>query len=128
MRSFLYYHLPVIAYGAAILMVSAVPHLKSPELRILAADKVAHFLEYALFALLAYRSFSHLCQKTRYNLTFFLSFGLLAIFALVDEFLQAWTPGRHSEAMDYLFDLLGGTLVLLYLHWRQGRTSISQEG
>jgi VanZ family protein len=127
MRNFLYYHLPVIVYGAAILGVSSIPHLKSPELRILAADKVAHFIEYALFAFLAYRSFWHLCQKTRHNLTFYLSFAFLAIFALLDEYLQTWTPGRYPETMDYLFDLLGGTLILLYLHWRQGRTAISQK-
>jgi len=104
-------------------MVSAVPHLKSPELRILAADKVAHCLEYALFALLAYRSFSHYKGETRPNLTFFLSLGLLAIFALVDELLQTWTPGRHPDVLDYFFDLVGGTVVLLYLLWRQGRTA-----
>jgi len=127
MRNFLYYHLPVIIYGAAILMVSSIPHLKSPELRLLAADKVAHFLEYALFALLAYRSFSHLGGKTRHNLAFSLSFALLAVFALLDEFLQSWTPGRNSDTMDYLFDLLGGTLVLLYLHWRQSRTATVQK-
>ncbi|MCP4684153.1 MAG: VanZ family protein [bacterium] len=124
MRAFLYYHLPVIVYGAAILMVSSVPHLKSPELRILAADKVAHFLEYALFALLAYRSFSNLARKTKRNLTLLLSFGLLTVFALFDELLQSYTPGRFPDTMDYLFDLLGGTLVLLYLHWRQLRATV----
>lgn len=123
MRSFLYYHLPVIVYGAAILMVSSIPNLKSPELRILAADKVAHGLEYALFALLAYRSFSHLTGETRQNFTLFLSLALILIFALVDEYLQSWTPGRHPEVMDYLFDILGGALVLLYLRWRQARTA-----
>jgi VanZ family protein len=126
MRAFLYYHLPVIVYGAAILMVSAIPHLKSPELRILAADKVAHCLEYALFALLAYRSFSHLGQETRHKLTSLLSFALVAVFALLDEFLQAFTPGRTPAMMDYLFDLVGGTLALLYLHWRHHRTGISE--
>ena len=127
MRSFLYYHLPLIAYGAIILMVSSIPNLKSPELRILAADKVAHFLEYALFALLAHRSISHYKGEARYNLTFYLSFSLLALFAFFDEFLQHWTPGRTPDPLDYLSDLIGGTIVLLYLRWRQGRSAISSE-
>jgi len=115
----------LIIYGAIILMVSSIPNLKSPELRILAGDKVVHCLEYALFALLAYRSFSHYKEETRYNLTFYFSLSLLAVFALFDEFLQHWTPGRHPDPMDYLSDLIGGTVVLLYLRWRQGRTDIS---
>jgi VanZ family protein len=127
MRNFLYYHLPIIVYGGAILLVSSVPHLKSPELRILAADKVAHFLEYALFAVLAHRSISQARQQTGHNLTFLISFALLAVFALLDEILQTWTPGRHPELADYFFDLLGGTIVLLYLRWRQGRTEVVQE-
>ena len=127
MRNFLIYHLPLIVYGAAILLVSSIPHLKSPELRILAADKVAHTLEYALFALLAYRSLSNLGKESGVNLTFILSLSLLAVFALLDELLQSFTPGRHPELGDYLFDLLGGVIVLVYLRWRQGRTGTPQE-
>ena len=42
----------------------------------------------------------------------------LLLFALVDESVQRFTPGRHSDLVDYATDLLGGLLVLILLRAR----------
>ncbi len=104
---FVKYHLPVILYGATVLALSSIPNLRSPEIRFLAGDKLAHFIEYAVFALLASRSTSHLALL------------LLAVFAVVDEVLQGFIPGRQADFWDYLADLAGGSLVLVILWLRK---------
>ena len=121
MKTFLLYHLPVLAYGAVILAVSSIPHLQTPQVRFLAFDKVAHFLEYALFSLLAFRSVSRLWNLSRNNRALVVTFIILALFAVIDEYVQSLTPGRHPEVLDYLFDVLGGTLVLLLVWYRRRR-------
>jgi VanZ family protein len=121
MKSFLLYHLPVMLYGGVILAVSSIPHLQTPEVRFLAFDKVAHFLEYALFALLAFRSVSHLGGREGNNRSFGISFVVIALFAVIDEYVQSLTPGRHPDYLDYVFDVLGGTLVLVLLWYRRRR-------
>ena len=121
MKPFLKYHLPVILYGALVLTVSSIPNLRSPEVRILANDKVAHFLEYAVFAFLTFRSTSHLGISKYRNGPFLSALIWLAGFAVVDEVLQGFIPGRYSDWRDYLFDLAGGLVILLILRWRHRR-------
>jgi VanZ family protein len=121
MKKFLFYHLPIILYSALILTVSAMPNLRTPEVRFLAADKVFHFIEYALFAFLAYRSMLHLRSVPRAGQALVTSFVLLIAFAVIDEWVQKYTPGRHAEVWDYLTDVVGGSVVLLLLWWRQRR-------
>jgi VanZ family protein len=112
---FLRYHLPAILYAAAILAVSCIPNLKSPEIRFLANDKVAHFLEYAVFAFLAFRSLAHLSNRSRTGTVAPLTLLLLAGFAVVDELLQGFIPGRHTDIRDFAADLAGGALVVILL-------------
>ncbi len=123
---FLRYHLPAILYAAAILSVSCIPNLKTPEIRFLTKDKVAHFLEYAIFAFLTFRSFAHLGGHKRTGTVALLTILLLAGFAALDELLQGLIPGRHSDILDCVADLTGGSLVVIMI-WlvrrRQARTS-----
>jgi VanZ family protein len=112
---FLKYHLPAILYAAAILAVSCIPNLKSPEIRFLTKDKVAHFLEYAIFAFLTFRSFAHLSGRSRTATVALMTLLLLAGFAVVDELLQGFIPGRHADIRDYAADLAGGSLVVILL-------------
>lgn len=119
-RKILYYHLPVILYGAAVLAVSSIPYLRTPEVRFLVFDKLAHFVEYALFAFLAFRSVVNLGLKARIEVLILLVLLFTATFALVDEFaVQRYTPGRIPSIGDYLTDLSGAVLVLVLLWLRR---------
>ena len=125
MKPFLKYHLPVILYGALVLGVSSIPNLRTPEVKLLASDKIAHFLEYAFFALLAFRSTSHLVTSKSKSLPFVIALLWLAVFAVIDEVLQSFIPGRHSDWLDYVFDQAGAVAVLLLLFWNRYRRSPS---
>jgi VanZ family protein len=120
-KLFLRYHLPAILYAAAILAVSCIPNLKSPEIRFLTKDKVAHFLEYAVLAFLTFRSLAHLSGRCRIRTVALVTLLLLAGFAVIDELLQGFIPGRHADIRDYAADLAGGSLVILLL-WLSRRS------
>ncbi|MBN2226401.1 MAG: VanZ family protein [candidate division Zixibacteria bacterium] len=118
MMTFLKYHLPAILYAALIIIVSSMSNLTPPSVGIVGVDKLAHFFEYAILAVLVFRSFSHLSSRMRPGLVFLLSLLFVAIFALFDECFQAYIPGRHSDVYDIVFDLLGSWLILGYLWYR----------
>ena len=96
-------------------------------MRFLALDKVAHFLEYAVFAFLVYRSAWRFRAGDKSIRPLLLSGGLLVLFAFVSETLQHFVPGRHLDPRDIAADLLGGILVLLFLELRRLRR-IRREG
>lgn len=125
MKTFLTYHLPWLAYAAIILMVSSIPNLHTPHVQFVQTDKVAHFSEYAIFAFLAFRSVAHLTPNMHNNRTLLVAFLALAIFAVFDEYLQSFTPGRDPDPLDYLADVIGGSLVLA-LTWLRRRRRLRE--
>ena len=114
-KRIIWYHLPFIAYASLIIIISSIPNLKQPQLRFLAFDKIAHFVEYSIFAVLTFRSFSNLTAKLTVNHALIMSFVFLSVFAVIDEFYQRYIPGRYFDIFDILIDLLGAFLVLLIL-------------
>lgn len=124
MRKFASHHLPAILFGLAILTVSSIPNLKSPEIGRWAGDKLAHFLEYAVFAYLLHRSFQQLGRSDQGLSVKVITLLFLAIFALVDEIWQAFVPGRFCDRLDWLADFSGGAAIvglLLLLEKRAGQ-------
>ncbi len=114
--NFLKYHLPVILYALTIITISSWSHLKTPQIRFLAFDKIAHFFEYAIFAFLAVRSFSHISQKITKSSAFLLTGLFIVIFALFDEYFVQSLSRRTSSVYDVLADVVGAFL-LLGLYW-----------
>lgn len=127
LRWFLVYHLPTILYAGLIIGLSSIPYLKSPSLKFFTFDKVAHFLEYSIFAFLTFRSFSNLSVKINVNRAYLLSLLFLSLFALLDEFHQSFVPGRHADVADLLTDFLGAFLVISFL-WLRGRRLRPESG
>ncbi len=125
MRLFLKYHLPAILYAVLILSVSSIPSLKTPQIRFIAADKVAHFIEYAIFAFLIFRSLVHIPALLRKNLAVPTAVLFVAAFAYMDELYQRHIPGRHSDMTDYAADL-AGALLILGLTWLRHRKRRAQ--
>lgn len=113
---FVIYHLPVILYAGAVITLSSIPYLSRPPIRILAADKIAHFIEYGIFAWLVFRSFLNIGPDHRANRAFVFSFLFILVFALFDEYYQRFIPGRHFDLYDLLTDA-GGALLVLILVW-----------
>ena len=121
MKAFFKYHLPAMVYALAILVLPSLTSFRTPVIRLLATDKIAHFLEYAIFAFLTYRSMTHLKEPASTRVIFLMCFFYLVVFGLVDEVLQAFIPSRTADVWDYVADLSGGLVVLAVAGYLRGR-------
>ena len=119
MKRFVSHHIPALLYAALIITLSSIPRADLPEIALLRADKLLHFAEYAVFAVLIYRSMSDLFGVHRLALVFWVSSGITILFAAIDEFYQKYVPGRHSDAADLILDIAGAVLILFLLWYRQ---------
>ncbi|MEW5994211.1 MAG: VanZ family protein [Candidatus Zixiibacteriota bacterium] len=122
-HTFFVFHLPAILYAAAILVVSSLPPFHAPSLGVSWSDKLLHFAEYAFFAVLTFRSFTHISQRMSLNRAFLLSALFLSVFAILDELHQHYIPGRDPDLADLAGDLLGGLVVLAFLRRRAQRSN-----
>ena len=123
MKTFFAYHFPAIVYGLVVFLLSSVPGINIPKYGFLMADKLLHFLEYALFAILIFRSFSQLFRKHKLHYVIVVSSFFLILFALMDEYYQKYIPGRESDVADVILDVLGASLILFLLWLRKHRTN-----
>lgn len=122
LKKFLVYHLPAIGYAALIIALSSIPELNRSQLKILRFDKVVHFFEYAVFAFLIYRSFSNLTQRLRDKYVILLSILVVVLFSMFDEIYQSYVPGRQSDPVDMIFDILGASCIIILLSFRKKRS------
>ncbi len=82
--------------------------------------KVAHFSEYAVFALLAARAFANSSHEFLRRNFFYVTFLLIFLYSLSDEFHQSFVASRVGTIYDSLIDTAGGlTALILYTVWKR---------
>jgi len=118
---FIKYHLPLVLYSALIIGLSSLPWLRTPKIKHISVDKIAHFIEYALLAATTFWSFSHI-QKLTQRKALLWSLLFVVIFAMVDETFQKIVPNRDSSIYDFFADVSGAVLVVFLLWLRQRRS------
>lgn len=109
---FLFYWLPVLAYAALILLLSSLPGDTIPA-TFPFVDKVAHMLEYSLFGLLTGRAIRFTWQGGGRVVMSLAAVGIGAGMGLLDEFYQSTVPGRTSDPLDWLVDVLAVTAAVV---------------
>jgi VanZ family protein len=122
MRDFWRYYFPAILYACLIFLISSIPDLGLPQIGILGLDKLAHFLEYALFGWLIVRSLGKLLGRFNKGRVYLLSFLLVTVFACLDEWYQMTVPGRESDIIDVLFDIAGALVAIGIMAVRQNKS------
>jgi VanZ family protein len=75
--------------------------------------KLAHFTEYAVMGFLAARAFSTSLSESLKRRWFFVGFGLVVVYALLDEYHQSFVPSRTASIYDSMIDSAGGLAGLL---------------
>lgn len=113
-RTFIWYHVPMLLWASAIITVSSIPDLKSPDLAIPSFDKLAHFIEYSVLAALTFRSFARLAPGVSVNAAFGLALSFIAVFAALDEYYQGYVPGRVPDLYDFMSDFTAAILVITF--------------
>ena len=115
MKKFITYHLPTISYAVAIIILSSIPGFNHKYIIISGYDKLIHFSAYAIFAVLIFRSVSHITKKISLRTAGIISLAFILVFAICDELYQSTTPGRRSDPYDVLFDFLGAAAIIIFV-------------
>lgn len=85
--------------------------------------KGAHFIEYAILALLAARAFTTSTHERLRQGWFAASLLLVALVALLDEYNQSFNAARTGTIWDSLIDISGGIVALsVFSLWRARAT------
>jgi VanZ family protein len=120
----------LIAWVVLIFGLSSIPGLSSDNISFPAGfDKIVHFFEYAIFAMLYYRGLSYGGVRIRWSILIVVVSSGIAVAAL-DEMYQSYIPGRDSSFMDLVTDSAGvvaGTLTAVLRHLMQIRTSLERK-
>ncbi len=111
--------LPLIAWIVMIFALSSIPGLSSDDVKLPTGfDKLIHFIEYAVFALLYYRGLSYGGVRVRWSIVLIVIASGIAVAAL-DEMYQSYIPRRDSSLYDLVMDSAGivtGTLAAVLRH------------
>ncbi len=113
---------PVVAYAALIYFLSSFKIGVIPRI-FPNSDKVFHLLEYLPFGFLAARAVrAHLGR--RWLGALLVSFFMVSLYALSDEFHQLFVPGRTFSFWDWGADLSGAAAGIWLFHGKN--RSLSQ--
>jgi VanZ family protein len=116
--------LMVIAWAGVIFFLSSRPEDEFPDLGLLSqlASMVAHFVVYAVLMALLQRALRH-DNAMSPGRALAVGLALVAVYALSDEYHQAFVPGRQPDPLDWLTDMTGAlaTYLALPVGWLEGR-------
>jgi VanZ family protein len=120
--------LPLFAWIVLIFGFSSIPGLTGSRVPMIpGTDKLVHFVEYAVFAMLYYRGLSYGGLRVRWSLVTVVLVSGIAVAAL-DEMYQSYIPRRDSSFYDLVADAAGivtGTLAAVLRHIGQIRGRIA---
>ena len=83
-------------------------------------DKLVHVGAYALFGLLCLRAFHGGFGELRYGPAI-LAMSTAALYGALDEWHQSFVPGRDPSVLDWVADVSGAGLSLLFVLWLSRR-------
>lgn len=123
-NKYIIYHLPWQLYIVVIFVLSSIPGNRLPEIQFNMADKVVHFIIFGILGLLLARGLG-VCQNTFCRTNYAIVSIMIGIgYGLIDEWHQAYVPGRYSSVSDWVADGLG-IIVFVLLFWWWNRRKLS---
>jgi len=118
------YHAALISYCAAIFIQSSFPSDSFPSVGFEFADKLVHFIIYAVLFVLFFYSLKNQSKNVKlqkYPLEFALLFTV--IYGMTDEIHQYFVPNRSCEFSDWVADALGAlTLYFMFKYIYKRKT------
>ncbi|MBI3353330.1 MAG: VanZ family protein [Nitrospirae bacterium] len=114
----IFYLSAAIAYALLIFFLSSLTGAEADRLNYFKIwDKLAHFLEYALFCFLVSKALFFTLENNMKRYISLLAVLIVILFAISDEFHQSFVPGRSAEVYDVFADGMGAVLsqIILYI-------------
>jgi VanZ family protein len=116
LNSKLKYHLPVLIFCLGIFIESSFPTEAYPKIEFELSDKIIHFGIYFALFLAFYYSFNN---QTKYLLlnkySLFMALAFTSIYGASDELHQYFVPGRSCDIFDWLADVVGAILGVIFI-------------
>lgn len=129
LKSFIKFWLPIPLYLGMIFALSSLSTIPFAMPKIENFDKLMHFSEYAILAVLLSRAINSTSRPRSLWLRLLLCVLVVAIFGALDELYQSTVPNRQSDVWDLLADSLGGLVgsgLFFLLVGRRGRKAAVQ--
>ena len=104
--------LAALAWAALIFAGTSIPGRDLPS-AFPHADKLVHLGLYGVLGFLVGRALR--AGRTPAARTLVTALGAMALFAAADEWHQQFVPGRSTDAVDWLADLVGATAGLAFV-------------
>lgn len=119
--------LPLAIWIAVIFGLSSIPGITADNVNLPTGfDKMAHFIEYAVLAVLFYRGLSYDSRKPGLVMILVVVLTGTAV-SVLDEMYQSYIPGRDSSPYDMMADVagvaFGSVLAVLFQIRKAGRGS-----
>jgi VanZ family protein len=120
---------PFIFWIFLIFGLSSIPNISPEGIKLPSgSDKVIHYFEYSILALLFYRSLVY-NRRSIGNLIAVVVVIAGSSVALMDEFYQSFIPGRDSSFFDLVADFSGvitGTVIYYFIrrHMKKRRKEL----
>jgi VanZ family protein len=106
--------LPLLIWVIIIFSLSSLPDVTPGDMKFpVGTDKVVHFSEYAILAVLFFRGLNYGSRRFRWALLFATIATGVGLGGL-DELYQSYVPGRDSSFFDFLADIAGITAGSLF--------------
>lgn len=96
-------HAPWILMMIAITIESSISNISLPDIGINFTDKLAHFAVFGIMGWVLTRGM--ILSKIKYPVLISVVIGF--VYAITDEWHQSFVPGRDSDVLDVLADLIG---------------------
>lgn len=108
---------PPLVWAAVIFLFSSITTASTSEIywQDFIVKKLAHIVEYGIFAVLIYRAL--LGTNHKKSTAAFLSVLIAILYGATDEYHQSFTPGREPRARDVVFDTIGAGIFVWWI-WK----------
>jgi len=117
--------LPVVIWAGLIFYLSSIPNLKTNLEYDYFLRKLAHIIEYFIFAALFYRAFKGSFKVGPFRLFMYPAvFSLL--YAISDEIHQYFVLGRNCAMQDVLIDSLGIICFFVFIKTKKGHLCLTK--
>jgi VanZ family protein len=127
LRKVLVYWVPIPVYVGLIFLASSFSRIPF-RLPVVWLDKVIHFVEYALLAILVARAVRSLRWPRTWWAAWLVTIAAVLVCGALDELYQGTVANRQSDILDWTADGLGGAVgsliyLLLAVRWRSRKAS-----
>ncbi len=107
------FRIALIVWTIIMLTLSSMPDLKAPEMFPKFSDKIVHFIEYFIWALLLILMLKQEDRIKKIWGALFAVFIIGLVLGIADEFHQMFVAGRDADVRDLAADVGGIILALI---------------